>query len=141
MQTDKVNSSLEKHNFCFFSFSSFTIDFKICLYARHFDTSRCPPEKTICVTLLTPTVCFPGMGSIPFVDDTGHCSQPQLPTFPAFLCIPCMVPCVGSIPCVCPPTPMYLHSLHFSAWVSIPCMVPPVHCVPLQSPLCNSYTT
>ena len=30
IQTDKVNSSLEKRNFCFFSFSSFTIDFKIC---------------------------------------------------------------------------------------------------------------
>ena len=30
--------------FCFFSFSSFTIDFKICLYARHFDTSHCPPD-------------------------------------------------------------------------------------------------
>ena len=28
MQTDKVNSSLEKRNFCFFSFSSFTNDFE-----------------------------------------------------------------------------------------------------------------
>ena len=34
MQTDEVNSSLEKWNFCFFSLNSFTIDFKICLYAR-----------------------------------------------------------------------------------------------------------
>ena len=38
-----LNSSLEKWNFCFFSFSSFTIDFKICLYARCFDISHCPP--------------------------------------------------------------------------------------------------
>ena len=40
----QVYSNLEKLNFCFFSFNSFTIDFKICLYARPFDTSHCPHE-------------------------------------------------------------------------------------------------
>ena len=42
--TDKLKSSLEKLNFWFFSSSFFTIDFKICLYARHFDTSHCPHD-------------------------------------------------------------------------------------------------
>ena len=37
MWTDKLKSSLEKLNFYFFSSSFFTIDFKICLYARHLD--------------------------------------------------------------------------------------------------------
>ena len=38
----KVDLSSKKLIFVIFPFSSFTIDFKICLYARHFDTSRCP---------------------------------------------------------------------------------------------------
>ena len=42
MWTDKLKSSLEKLNFWFFSSRFFTIDFKICLYARCFDTSHCP---------------------------------------------------------------------------------------------------
>ena len=42
MWTDKLKSSLEKLNFWFFSSSFFTIDFKIFLYARGFDTSYCP---------------------------------------------------------------------------------------------------
>ena len=33
-----------KRIFCFFLFSSFTIDFKICVYARRLDTSYCPRE-------------------------------------------------------------------------------------------------
>ena len=34
----------KKLNFWFFSSSFFTIDFKICLYARRFDTSHCPHD-------------------------------------------------------------------------------------------------
>ena len=34
----------KKINFWFFSSSFFTIDFKICLYARRFDTSHCPHD-------------------------------------------------------------------------------------------------
>ena len=44
MWTDKLKSSSEKLNFWFFSSSFFTIDFKIRLYARHFDTSHCPRD-------------------------------------------------------------------------------------------------
>ena len=44
MWTDKLKSSLEKLNFWFFSSSFFTTDFKICLYARWFDTSHCPHD-------------------------------------------------------------------------------------------------
>ena len=44
MWTDKLKSSLEKLNFWFFSSSFFTIDFKICLYDRCFDTSHCPHD-------------------------------------------------------------------------------------------------
>ena len=40
----KVYSSSKKLNFWFFSSSFFTIDFKICLYARCFDTSHCPHD-------------------------------------------------------------------------------------------------
>ena len=40
MCTDKLKSSLEKLNFWVFSSSFSTIDFKICLYARRFDTSH-----------------------------------------------------------------------------------------------------
>ena len=61
MQTIKVNSSSEKWNFCFFSFSSFTIDFKIShlkyhiFHLTYFDYTL--PilqnfEKTICVKIL-----------------------------------------------------------------------------------------
>ena len=44
MWTDKLKSSLEKLNFLFFSSCFFTIDFKICLYARRFDTSHRPHD-------------------------------------------------------------------------------------------------
>ena len=40
----EINSTLENDNFCFFSFSSFTVNFTICLYTRHFDTSHCPND-------------------------------------------------------------------------------------------------
>ena len=38
----KWRTWLKNRIFCLFSFSSFTIDFKICLYVRRFDKSRCP---------------------------------------------------------------------------------------------------
>ena len=44
MWIDKLKSSLEKLNFWFFSSSFFTIDFKVCLYARCFYTSHCPHD-------------------------------------------------------------------------------------------------
>ena len=44
MWTEKLNSSLEKLHFWFFSSSFFTIDFKICLYARCFNTLHCPHD-------------------------------------------------------------------------------------------------
>ena len=44
MCIDKLKSSLEKLNFWFFPSSFFTIDFKICLYTRCFDTSHCPHD-------------------------------------------------------------------------------------------------
>ena len=33
-----TNLKFKKLNFCFFSFSSFTIDFKTCLYDRYYNT-------------------------------------------------------------------------------------------------------
>ena len=46
MWTDEIDSSWFKFQkkifFVIYPFSSCTIDFEICLYARHFDTSHCP---------------------------------------------------------------------------------------------------
>ena len=39
-----LNQVYEKHNNENFSCSTFTTGFKICLYARHFDSSVCPHE-------------------------------------------------------------------------------------------------
>ena len=44
MWSDKLKSSLEELNFYFFSSSFFTIDFKICLYARCVDNSHYPHD-------------------------------------------------------------------------------------------------
>ena len=44
MNLIKVYSSSKKVLFLVFSFNSFTIDFKICLYTRRFDKSHCPHD-------------------------------------------------------------------------------------------------